>query len=70
MRQSLLLIAGLFVAACGQTGALYLPDAGVTTPVEIREARPPGAAEETPGGTQEEAPEAEAVESAVARPEA
>ena len=23
-------------AGCGQTGALYLPDAGVETPVEIR----------------------------------
>lgn len=23
---------------CGQTGALYLPDAGITTPVEIRPA--------------------------------
>jgi predicted small lipoprotein YifL len=26
------------LAGCGQTGALYLPDAGVTTPVEIRPA--------------------------------
>jgi predicted small lipoprotein YifL len=24
------------LAACGQTGALYLPDEGVETPVEIR----------------------------------
>ena len=24
------------LAGCGQTGALYLPDAGVETPVEIR----------------------------------
>jgi len=33
-------LAGLFaatlLAACGQTGALYLPDEGVETPVEIR----------------------------------
>lgn len=29
--------AGLLLG-CGQTGALYLPDAGVTTPVEIRPA--------------------------------
>ncbi len=26
----------LALAGCGQTGALYLPDAGVETPVEIR----------------------------------
>ena len=29
--------AGL-LAACGQTGPLYLPDAAVTTPVEVRPA--------------------------------
>lgn len=28
--------ATALLAACGQTGALYLPDAGVETPVEIR----------------------------------
>ncbi len=34
----LLLIAAAIAAlsACGQTGALYLPDEGVRTPVEIR----------------------------------
>ena len=36
------LIAGsasaCLLLGCGQTGALYLPDAGVTTPVEIRSA--------------------------------
>ena len=26
------------LAACGQTGPLYMPDEGVTTPVEIRKA--------------------------------
>jgi predicted small lipoprotein YifL len=26
----------LALAGCGQTGALYLPDAGVETPVEIK----------------------------------
>lgn len=33
------------LGACGQTGALYLPDEGVTTPVEIRPApaTPPAA---------------------------
>jgi len=29
-------IALLALAGCGQTGALYLPDAGVETPVEVR----------------------------------
>lgn len=33
-----LLLATCLLAACGQTGALYLPDEGVTTPVEIRPA--------------------------------
>jgi predicted small lipoprotein YifL len=36
------LLAGVagasLLAGCGQTGALYLPDEGVTTPVEIRPA--------------------------------
>ena len=31
------------LAGCGQTGPLYMPDEGVTTPVEIRTA-PAGAA--------------------------
>jgi predicted small lipoprotein YifL len=40
--------AGL-LGACGQTGALYLPDEGVTTPVEIRTApTTPPAAPTTP----------------------
>jgi len=39
-----ILLAASLLAACGQTGALYLPDEGVTTPVEIR----PGPAAETP----------------------
>jgi len=39
MNKSLpLLLATCLLAACGQTGALYLPDEGVTTPVEIRPA--------------------------------
>lgn len=28
----------LLLAACGQTGPLYLPDQDVSTPVEIRDA--------------------------------
>jgi predicted small lipoprotein YifL len=35
MRLAALLAAAL-LAACGQTGSLYLPDEGVETPVEIR----------------------------------
>jgi predicted small lipoprotein YifL len=40
------------LAACGQTGALYLPDTGVTTPVEIRSApaTPPAEAATPPAG--------------------
>jgi predicted small lipoprotein YifL len=40
MRHPLPLTAALacLLAACGQTGPLYLPDEGVTTPVEIRTA--------------------------------
>ncbi len=40
-------LAGL-LAGCGQTGPLYLPDAAVTTPVEVRPApatAPPAPAE-------------------------
>lgn len=32
------LTAPALLAGCGQTGALYLPDEGVETPVEIRTA--------------------------------
>jgi len=31
-------------AGCGQTGALYLPDAGVETPVEVRTSPTPAPA--------------------------
>lgn len=30
------LIAVAILCGCGQTGPLYLPDEGVTTPVEVR----------------------------------
>lgn len=36
MRAMILLITTAVLAGCGQTGALYLPDASVGTPVEIR----------------------------------
>jgi predicted small lipoprotein YifL len=36
MRAALLLLSLTGLAGCGQTGALYLPDEAVNTPVEIR----------------------------------
>jgi len=36
----LLLLPVALLAACGQTGALYLPDEGVETPVEVRTSLP------------------------------
>lgn len=39
------LVVASLLTACGQTGPLYLPDEGVTTPVEIREAPTAPAAE-------------------------
>ena len=57
MRLAVLAAAAL-LAACGQTGALYLPDEGVTTPVEIRgpatAAPAPTPAPETPPPAPEE----------------
>jgi predicted small lipoprotein YifL len=43
------------LAGCGQTGALYLPDAGVTTPVEIRPA-PTATPATTPAAPADTAP--------------
>jgi len=53
-----LLLATCLLAACGQTGALYLPDEGVTTPVEIR----PAPATEAQSPAPEPAPEAAGTE--------
>ena len=36
------------VAACGQTGSLYLPDEGIESPVEIRTGEPPSPAPPAP----------------------
>jgi predicted small lipoprotein YifL len=36
-----LFVAGLLLAACGQKGALTLPESGGATPIVIREAQPP-----------------------------
>jgi predicted small lipoprotein YifL len=36
MRAAILLVSMAALAGCGQTGALYLPDQSVETPVEIR----------------------------------
>jgi len=40
MIRLLLLPPVALLAACGQTGALYLPDQGVETPVEVRTSTP------------------------------
>lgn len=62
MKQPLtILLAACLLAACGQTGALYLPDEGITTPVEIRPApaaEPPAAT--LPEGDEDERDEAPA----------
>ena len=40
MRPALIIALLPALAACGQTGPLYLPDANVETPVEIRAPAP------------------------------
>ncbi|MBX3704325.1 MAG: lipoprotein [Steroidobacteraceae bacterium] len=45
------LAAAALLAACGQTGQLYMPDEGVTTPVEIRG---PGTAAPAPAPEEDE----------------
>lgn len=46
MRAILLTPFACLLAACGQTGPLYLPDEGITTPVEITSAPAPAPAAE------------------------
>ncbi len=47
MKPALIIALLPVFAACGQTGPLYLPDASVETPVEIRTTAPaPAAADE------------------------
>ena len=53
------------LGACGQTGPLYLPDEGVTTPVEIRPAPASSAAADE---EQKEEEEADASEDGQPRP--
>jgi len=55
MKETLILLAACLLTACGQTGALYLPDEGITTPVEIR----PGPAGQPSTAAQPEADEEE-----------
>ncbi len=55
MRFGALALAAL-LAACGQTGALYLPDSGVETPVEIRGPAAPAQQPQAPAPTPESAP--------------
>ena len=40
----LLIAAVAAIAACGQTGSLYLPDETIESPVEIRTGEPPSPA--------------------------
>ena len=44
MRFALIIALLPVLAACGQTGPLYLPDANVETPVEIRSTKTPAPA--------------------------
>lgn len=53
-----LFLAGLLLAACGQKGALTLPDSGGATPIVIREAQPPVATMTAPVATPAAAPTA------------
>jgi predicted small lipoprotein YifL len=46
MRRLPLILAAALLAACGQTGPLYLPDEDISTPVETRAPAP--AAPEAP----------------------
>ena len=40
MRAALALAVAMGLAACGQTGSLYLPDETIESPVEIRTTAP------------------------------
>ena len=44
----------VLLAACGQTGALYLPDEGVATPVEVRPATAPAPTPTAPAKPKDE----------------
>lgn len=59
------------LAACGQTGPLYMPDEGVTTPVEIRTApaQPAGPAATARPAAEEPATPAEPPSGEPAAPE-
>ncbi len=60
MRRLPPILAAALLAACGQTGPLYLPDEGIETPVEVRGPAPAAA----------QAPEAQpAAEAAPREPE-
>jgi predicted small lipoprotein YifL len=58
MRACLLILVACLTAACGQTGPLYLPDEGITTPVEIRtqQTAPPAEAPASEDEDEEPAP--------------
>lgn len=54
MRAIVLIPFACLLAACGQTGPLYLPDEAITSPVEIRSAPAPQPAAEAPADTPRE----------------
>ena len=54
MRAIVAFLAVPALAACGQTGSLYLPDGSVETPVEIRGPAPPPVASPQPEGAKDE----------------
>ena len=54
MKCAAALLAILGLAGCGQTGPLYLPDAEIKTPVEIKAAPPPATAPVQPAPAAED----------------
>jgi predicted small lipoprotein YifL len=54
MRAIVAFLALPALAACGQTGALYLPDESAETPVEIRGPAPPPVASPQPEDEKDE----------------
>ncbi|MBP6514009.1 MAG: lipoprotein [Steroidobacteraceae bacterium] len=53
-------LAVTLLAACGQTGALYLPDERIQTPVEIKPAPAPAPAATPPAEAAQDKPKPQA----------
>lgn len=56
MRRLPLILAAALLAACGQTGPLYLPDESIETPVEVRGPAAPAPQETPAAAPAEDAP--------------